>query len=158
MQRVLRWRLNSPGGEDLLQTYFQYARLGGVVAPTIFGWLCRVFVGDSRSWRGREGLTGGFAGVFAGWESERCFSCSRMGKAFRQLQPVALVEETHRFAEWRDPHGSSLPISVREILQALGEPEEEIDAIVPELGSFISGWAGGLTLRRTVSARLGACR
>lgn len=45
-----------------------------------------------------------------------------------------LVDETHKFPEWRDPHGSSLPISVREILQALGEPNEEIEAIVAELG------------------------
>jgi uncharacterized phage-associated protein len=53
-----------------------------------------------------------------------------------------LVDETHRFSEWRDPHGSSLPIRVREILQALGEREEEIEAIVAELGSLVSGWPG----------------
>jgi uncharacterized phage-associated protein len=45
-----------------------------------------------------------------------------------------LVDETHRFTEWRDPHGSSLPISVQDILRALGEPEEEIGAIIAELG------------------------
>lgn len=45
-----------------------------------------------------------------------------------------LVDETHKFAEWRDPHGSSLPISIEEILRALGEPEEDIKAIVAELG------------------------
>jgi uncharacterized phage-associated protein len=45
-----------------------------------------------------------------------------------------LVDETHKFPEWRDPHGSSLPISVGDILRALGEPEEEVEAVVAELG------------------------
>lgn len=45
-----------------------------------------------------------------------------------------LVDATHNFGEWQDPHGSSIPISIREILGALGEPEEEIDATVAELG------------------------
>jgi len=45
-----------------------------------------------------------------------------------------LVDETHKFPEWHDPHGSSIPISVRDILRALGESEEEINAIVAELG------------------------
>jgi uncharacterized phage-associated protein len=36
--------------------------------------------------------------------------------------------------EWRDPHGSSIPISIRDILRALGEPEEEIEATLAELG------------------------
>ncbi len=54
----------------------------------------------------------------------------RFGKATRW----DLVSETHKFAEWRDPHGSSIPIEIRDILRALGEPEEEIRAIVAELG------------------------
>jgi uncharacterized phage-associated protein len=45
-----------------------------------------------------------------------------------------LVDQTHKFAEWHDPHGSSIPIDLKEILRALGEQEEEIDAIVAELG------------------------
>jgi uncharacterized phage-associated protein len=45
-----------------------------------------------------------------------------------------LVDETHKFPEWRDPHGSSLPISVGDILRALGESEEEVEAVVAELG------------------------
>jgi uncharacterized phage-associated protein len=44
-----------------------------------------------------------------------------------------LVDETHKFPEWRDPHGSSLPISVGDILRALGESEEEVEAVVAEL-------------------------
>ncbi len=54
----------------------------------------------------------------------------RYGKANRW----DLVEETHKFAEWDDPHGSSIPISIKDILTALGEQEEDIEAIVAELG------------------------
>lgn len=53
---------------------------------------------------------------------------------YGKLNRWDLVDETHKFPEWRDPHGSSIPISIREILRALGEPEEEINAIVAELG------------------------
>ena len=53
----------------------------------------------------------------------------RYGKANRW----DLVDETHKFPEWHDPHGSSVPIDIRDILVALGEPEEEVEAIVAEL-------------------------
>lgn len=39
----------------------------------------------------------------------------------------------HRLPEWRDPQGSSIPISVRDILQAAGEDENEIRAVIKEL-------------------------
>ncbi len=45
----------------------------------------------------------------------------------------ALVDQTHNLPEWRNPHGSSLPISLRDILTALGEDEKEIDAVIDEL-------------------------
>jgi uncharacterized phage-associated protein len=44
-----------------------------------------------------------------------------------------LVDYVHTFPEWRDPHGSCIPIDVEEILQALNEPPESIRAIVAEL-------------------------
>jgi uncharacterized phage-associated protein len=44
-----------------------------------------------------------------------------------------LVDYVHTFPEWRDPHGSSIPIEIEEILQALNEPPESIRAIVAEL-------------------------
>jgi uncharacterized phage-associated protein len=44
-----------------------------------------------------------------------------------------LVDYAHAFPEWHDPHGSSIPISLEEILQALDESPEEIRAIVSEL-------------------------
>jgi uncharacterized phage-associated protein len=52
---------------------------------------------------------------------------------YGQLNRWDLVDETHKFPEWKDPRGSSLPIDVRDILLALGEPEEEIEATVAEL-------------------------
>lgn len=39
-----------------------------------------------------------------------------------------LVEITHRFPEWRNPDGSSLPIGISDILEAFGESESEIEA------------------------------
>jgi uncharacterized phage-associated protein len=44
-----------------------------------------------------------------------------------------LVDLVHTFPEWKDPSGSSLPLSLREILLALGEPETEIQAVLQEL-------------------------
>ncbi len=41
----------------------------------------------------------------------------------------------HKLPEWKDPNGSSTPISVRDILVAAGEREEEIRAIIKELCS-----------------------
>jgi uncharacterized phage-associated protein len=54
-------------------------------------------------------------------------------ESYGKLNRWDLVEKTHGFPEWKDPHGSSLPIDVRDILSALGEPEEEIEATVAEL-------------------------
>ena len=58
----------------------------------------------------------------------------RCSPAMGTLTAGILVDETHKFPEWRDPHGSSLPISVGDILRALGESEEEVKAVVAELG------------------------
>jgi uncharacterized phage-associated protein len=57
-----------------------------------------------------------------------------------------LVDYVHAFPEWHDPHGSSIPIEVEEILQALNEPPEGIRAIVAELEN-----------ERKVEKRLEAC-
>jgi uncharacterized phage-associated protein len=51
----------------------------------------------------------------------------------------ALVDYTHDLPEWRNPHGSSLPIDYKEVLQAGGKPEQDIAEIVSdieELGLF----------------------
>jgi uncharacterized phage-associated protein len=44
-----------------------------------------------------------------------------------------LVDYVHTFPEWQNPHGSSIPIDIEEILRALEEPSESIQAIVAEL-------------------------
>jgi uncharacterized phage-associated protein len=44
-----------------------------------------------------------------------------------------LVELTHKLPEWKDPQGSAIPISVRDILKAGGKSELEIAAIEDEL-------------------------
>jgi uncharacterized phage-associated protein len=44
----------------------------------------------------------------------------------------------HQLPEWTDPHGTSIPIHIREILEALGEGKEEIKAILRELRAMES--------------------
>jgi uncharacterized phage-associated protein len=42
----------------------------------------------------------------------------------------------HKLPEWRDPRGGSIPIRFRDILEAAGENEEQIRAILKELYSI----------------------
>jgi Protein of unknown function (DUF4065) len=42
----------------------------------------------------------------------------------------------HKLPEWRDPNGSSTPISTRDILEAGGESEAEIRAIIREVSTM----------------------
>lgn len=42
----------------------------------------------------------------------------------------------HKLPEWRDPQGSSIPISIRDILQAAGEDDNQIRAVMRELHSI----------------------
>jgi uncharacterized phage-associated protein len=44
-----------------------------------------------------------------------------------------IVDYMHTLPEWNNPGGSSIPISIDEILGALNEPEENIQAIVSEI-------------------------
>jgi uncharacterized phage-associated protein len=44
-----------------------------------------------------------------------------------------LVDYVHTFPEWQNPHGSSIPIPLEDILKALDERPEGIRAIVSEL-------------------------
>jgi Protein of unknown function (DUF4065) len=44
-----------------------------------------------------------------------------------------VVAYTHKLPEYKDPHGSSIPIHPREILRAEGESEQEIKATLKEL-------------------------
>jgi uncharacterized phage-associated protein len=46
-----------------------------------------------------------------------------------------LVDLVHTFSEWRNPHGSRLPLKVEDILQALDESPDNVNAIVAELNN-----------------------
>jgi len=52
---------------------------------------------------------------------------------FGHMNRWAIVDYLHTLPEWRDPQHSSIPIHVREILEANGLSSEEIDAILREL-------------------------
>jgi uncharacterized phage-associated protein len=47
-----------------------------------------------------------------------------------------LVEVTHTFPEWRNPGGSSIPITIPEILAAGEVPDDEIRAITAEIDAM----------------------
>jgi uncharacterized phage-associated protein len=44
-----------------------------------------------------------------------------------------LSNRTHDFGEWTDPHGSSIPIGIDEVLHHVGKTGDEIVAIIDEL-------------------------
>jgi len=44
----------------------------------------------------------------------------------------------HKLPEWRHPDGSSIPIHIRQILEAIGEDEDEIRATLRELRTIAS--------------------
>jgi hypothetical protein len=49
------------------------------------------------------------------------------------LDKWELCNRTHDFGEWTDPHGSSIPIGIDEVLHHVGKTGEEIAAIIDEL-------------------------
>lgn len=52
---------------------------------------------------------------------------------FGAMDRWRLVDFTHSLPEWRDPHGSSIPISLRDVLLAGGVDEDAADAIERDL-------------------------
>jgi uncharacterized phage-associated protein len=46
-----------------------------------------------------------------------------------------LRDFTHDLPEWQNPHGSSIPIQISEILKAQGESEEEINDVIKDLNA-----------------------
>jgi hypothetical protein len=38
----------------------------------------------------------------------------------------------HKLPEWEDPQGSSIPLPLRKIMEALGKDKKEIDAVLAE--------------------------
>ncbi len=57
----------------------------------------------------------------------------RVFDGYGYLNRWKIVDFMHTLPEWRNPGGSSIPISTDEILQALAEPEENIHAILAEI-------------------------
>ena len=53
-------------------------------------------------------------------------------KTFGHLNPFLVAEWTHDLPEWKDPHGSAIPISVEDVLRFMGKTEEEIEDISQE--------------------------
>lgn len=52
---------------------------------------------------------------------------------FGSMDQWKLVDFTHTLPEWQDPHGSSIPIALRDILLAGGTEEEDAEAIERDL-------------------------
>lgn len=44
-----------------------------------------------------------------------------------------LCDKTHEFGEWRNPHGSSRPIDLREILTSQGRDEDEAETMIADI-------------------------
>ena len=53
-------------------------------------------------------------------------------KAFGHLDPFQVAEWTHDLPEWQDPHGSTIPITIEDILKNVGKSHEEIVEIQKE--------------------------
>lgn len=51
---------------------------------------------------------------------------------FGHLDPFLVAEWTHDLPEWKDPHGSTIPILVEDVLRFMGKTEEEIEDISQE--------------------------
>jgi uncharacterized phage-associated protein len=54
-------------------------------------------------------------------------------QTFGHLNPFDVAIWTHDLPEWRDPHGSAIPIAVEDVLQFLGKTENEITQIQQEV-------------------------
>ena len=48
---------------------------------------------------------------------------------FGALSRWKLVDFVHTLPEWEDPHGSSIPIALRDVLRAGGMEEEDVEAV-----------------------------
>jgi uncharacterized phage-associated protein len=54
-------------------------------------------------------------------------------QSFGHIDPFAVCEWTHDLPEWRDPHGSAIPILVEDILHNVGKTKEQIEEIDREV-------------------------
>jgi uncharacterized phage-associated protein len=53
-------------------------------------------------------------------------------QTFGHLDPFDVAEWTHDLLEWKNPHGSAIPILVEDILKNVGKSDEEIGEIQQE--------------------------
>jgi uncharacterized phage-associated protein len=53
-------------------------------------------------------------------------------KEFGHLNPFDVAEWTHDLPEWQNPHGSTIPILIEDILKNVGKSNEEIQEIQKE--------------------------
>lgn len=49
-----------------------------------------------------------------------------------------LVDYTHHLPEWRNPHGSSLPVAYEEVLIKAEVPREKVDKIIQSMEEFVA--------------------
>ena len=57
-------------------------------------------------------------------------------KRYDKTNPWKLCDETHFFPEWKDPDGSSIPITYKDILSGAGKTPDEIASILDELNNI----------------------
>ena len=55
---------------------------------------------------------------------------------FEKYSLGQLIDYVHKFPEWKDPSGSSIPIMPQEILESVGRTNEEIEWILAETNAF----------------------
>ncbi|AUB35822.1 putative phage-associated protein [Nostoc flagelliforme CCNUN1] len=53
-------------------------------------------------------------------------------ETFGHLDPIEVAEWTHDLPEWKNPHGSAIPILVEDILKNVGKSDEQIGEIQQE--------------------------
>ena len=68
------------------------------------------------------------------------FEMKILDKIYEQFKDTdyrGMIKHCHDFCpEWKNPHGSSIPIEPEEILQSIGKSSEEIDWILAETQAF----------------------
>jgi len=55
--------------------------------------------------------------------------------SFGEIDGLSLAKLTHNLPEWKDPNGSSIPITIAEILTAGGKSSEDAQAISAEVNA-----------------------
>ena len=111
----------------------------GPVASNIYGLICTPSVPDGSSWHFHMRrvpqydieLTVPTASDELSRAEERIID--EIWKLHGHLDQWKLSNLTHQFPEWKNPNGSSIPISVEDILKAGDVPEEQVVAIRSEL-------------------------